>query len=804
MTGRVIPRPKVIPVVMTESVKKRVEEMAKKQGVKSLKFLNRYREPLTPVDMLQSNTEELNQNLEYIEGSGSEFIDMEDDEHSAYLPSPDEDTDELSSDSESESDEEIDSDEVANLIEDAALNDGIQLEAGEDGELYYVEDPSDADEGEIPQWCDPIPEEEEEEVSVPSLAEESVIEERPQRERSMPERYNPASGRSYNQIAKCKARSDGEYEEFVKGYCNLLREQEQVHNIVANVKESENLLEYEGKEARVIAEKIQKVFVQQHLLPRAIKVFGPEARKAGRSEVKQLHDRTCFRAMAVAELTRREKQRAMEGLLFICQKSTGEHKGRLAYNGKPTREWVTHEEKSSPTVATESIFITCAVDAAEKRDVMSLDIPNAFIQAILPKAKVGERVIMKLRGEVVDWLVELDPLSYLDKVVYEKGKKVLYLEVLRALYGMLVAALEWYKKIKADLESIGFEFNPYDGCVANRMIKGEQQTLRLHVDDMLVSCRNSKANNDLHEWCQKKYGKLKPVKCTRGKVHAFLGMELNFEEKPGSCTVKQDHHVLDLIDCFGQKLKGKSPTPAGSDLFQKGPGRLLSGSEKELFHTSVAKALFISKRSRPDIALAVAVLSGRVREPNVDDWRKLRRLVDYLVGTEHLHLILNAEGGLSVLKWYIDASFAIHPDFRSHTGGVMMLGDKGGAVISQSLKQKVNSRSSTEAELIGVDDMIAKVVWTSNFAKMQGLRPSSTTLYQDNNAAIILETKGIASAGKRMKHLNIKYYFVKDLVERGDLNVEWCPTASMVADFLTKPLQGKLFLDFRRVLLGAQ
>ena len=89
---------------------------------------------------------------------------------------------------------------------------------------------------------------------------------------------------------------------------------------------------------------------------------------------------------------------------------------------------------------------------------MSLDVPNALIQAILPKAKVGERVIMKLRGEAVDWLVELDPLSYLEKVVYEKGKKVLYLEVLRALYGMLVAALEWNKKIKADLESIGFKW----------------------------------------------------------------------------------------------------------------------------------------------------------------------------------------------------------------------------------------------------------------------------------------------------------------------------------------------------------
>ena len=156
------------------------------------------------------------------------------------------------------------------------------------------------------------------------------------------------------------------------------------------MEEIEDCLQYEGREAQIIAEKIQKVFAQQHLLPRAIKVFGPAAKKVGKSEVKQLHDQTCVRAMAVAELTQREKKRAMEGLLFISQKSTGEHKGRLAYNGKPTREWVSREDKSSPTVATESIFVTCTVDAAKKRDVMSLDIPNAFIQAKLPEAKVGE------------------------------------------------------------------------------------------------------------------------------------------------------------------------------------------------------------------------------------------------------------------------------------------------------------------------------------------------------------------------------------------------------------------------------
>ena len=161
----------------------------------------------------------------------------------------------------------------------------------------------------------------------------------------------------------------------------------------------------------------------------------------------------------------------MEGLFLITQKRTREHKGRLAYNGKPTRQWISWEDKSSQIAATESIFVTCAADAVEKWDVMAVDIPNAFIQAVLPKAKIGERVIMKMRGRIVNWLIELNPTEYLGKVVYEKGQKVLYLEVLRALYGMLIVSLQWYCKIRSHLEAIGFVFNLYDHCVASRKIK---------------------------------------------------------------------------------------------------------------------------------------------------------------------------------------------------------------------------------------------------------------------------------------------------------------------------------------------
>ena len=143
------------------------------------------------------------------------------------------------------------------------------------------------------------------------------------------------------------------------------------------------------------------------------------------------------------------------------------------YNGKPTRQYLDREDTASPTVALESIMLTTIVDANEERDVMTVDLPNAFIQTELPEMKEGdEKIIMKITGVLVDLMVEMDPEIYGPYVVYENGSKMIYVQVLRALYGMLVAALLWYKKLKSDLEELGYEFNPYDVCVTNKKING--------------------------------------------------------------------------------------------------------------------------------------------------------------------------------------------------------------------------------------------------------------------------------------------------------------------------------------------
>jgi hypothetical protein len=213
--------------------------------------------------------------------------------------------------------------------------------------------------------------------------------------------------------------------------------------------------------------------------------------------------------------------------MFLGEKRCRTVKGRMVYNGKPTREWLSREDSASPTAALESIMLTAVIDAHEERDVMTCDIPNAFIQALMPEVKDGdERVMIKNLGVLVDMLVELNPELYGPYVVYEKHRrnKVLYVQMRRAIYGMLEAAILWYKKFRGELEQKGFKFNPYDPCVGNRTEKGSQHTLLFHVDDLKSSHKDSKVNDQFDKWLQENYGEQGEVAIHRGKKHNYLGM----------------------------------------------------------------------------------------------------------------------------------------------------------------------------------------------------------------------------------------------------------------------------------------
>ncbi len=106
-----------------------------------------------------------------------------------------------------------------------------------------------------------------------------------------------------------------------------------------------------------------------------------------------------------------------------------------------------------------------------------------------------------------------------------------------------------------------------------------------------------------------------------------------------------------------------------------------------------------------------------------------------------------------VLHWYVDASFAAHPNMQGHTCGVLTLGT--GAPVVTSTKQKLNMRSSTISEVVAVDDMIPQILWTRLFMQEQGIKVTDNILYQDNKSAILLEKNERASSSKWTKHIKI-------------------------------------------------
>jgi hypothetical protein len=125
-----------------------------------------------------------------------------------------------------------------------------------------------------------------------------------------------------------------------------------------------------------------------------------------------------------------------------------------------------------------------------------------------------------------------------------------------------------------------------------------------------------------------------------------------------------------------------------------------------------------------------------------------------------------------------------------------------GMVMSYSWKQKINTKSSTEAELVGVDDSLGYILWARYFMQEQGFDMEASLIYQDNMSAMLLETNGKASSSKRTKHIKVKYFFIKDKVDQGEVTIEHCPTEQMWTDINTKPKQGLAYRVFRGHVMG--
>lgn len=257
-----------------------------------------------------------------------------------------------------------------------------------------------------------------------------------------------------------------------------------------------------------------------------------------------------------------------------------------------------------------------------------MDIPGAFLQTSLK----GERVHVRFEGRMTELLAMIDPQLYRPYIVIEDGKPVLYAELQRALYGMMQSSLRFWEQVLNDIATLGFKVNPHDWCVANRMVDGSQQTIEWQVDDFLITHAKAEENEDLSKWFDQKYGKRTSITVQKGKIHKYLGMVIDFTHR---CKVKitMIEYIKNMVDEAPIEFSGTAATPAANHLFdtyEEAPK--LEERRAAIFHHTVAKALFLAKRARPDMQLTVAFLCTRVQKPDQHDWKKLGRMIQYLRG----------------------------------------------------------------------------------------------------------------------------------------------------------------------------
>jgi len=540
------------------------------------------------------------------------------------------------------------------------------------------------------------------------------------------------------------------------------------------------------------------VMFTQMSAKKGIKMFGERAIAALLKEYNQMDKgpmpgKPVFGAVDYHTLSEQEKKEALEAVNLIKEKRDGKIKGRTCANGSKQRQYLKDGENVySPTCAMESLMTTLIIDALEKRDVAIFDVPGAFLQTEMPKDK---NVLLVIRDEFVDILCEVNP-QYKEHVRIVNGKKILYVKILRAIYGCIESAMLWYNLYTETLKRMGFILNPYDRCVANKLINGKQCTIVFHVDDNKLSHADEKVVTEIIKEISKHFGDLA---VTRGRSHNFLGIDILLGED-GLVEISQHDQVQEALNKFGETYDHHVSSPCANHLWDVNENaEKLSKEKSDLFHSIVAKLLYITKRSRPDIETAVAFLTTRVSKSDIDDWKKLKRLMTWMNQTKDNTRVIGAKNVHELYTW-IDAAFAVHMDMRSHTGGLMSFGR--GMIHCRSSKQKLNTKSSTEAEVVGVSEYIPFNLWMAMFLKEQGYDLSKNIVFQDNESAIKMLKNGRDSCTGRSRHIDIRHFFVKDRVDKREVDIEYCPTKLMIADYLTKPLQGKQFLLFRELIMG--
>ncbi len=378
------------------------------------------------------------------------------------------------------------------------------------------------------------------------------------------------------------------------------------------------MLHYTNPEAHAVA------FTQSYSLKAGLKKFGEVGKTAAVTELTQLHTYETYHPVHAKPLSPAEQKQALSSLMNIVEKHDGRVRPQAVADGSKEcfQPGYKKEDGASPTIATNSIMITATIDAHERCDIASINIPGAFLHAYNDK-----EMFMLLKGCLPKLMVQVDPQLYQKFVIHDKNNQALqYVKLSKAIYGLLKSALLFYTKFVKDLKNYKtpFTINLYGPCVANATINGKQMTITWHVDDLKVSHVNPFQITKFAAYLAAIYGNGLVVH--RGKIHDYLGMDLNFTTDR-IVQVSMITYTSKILTNFPKPITTSCTTPAADHLFtvrKESEAEFLPEVQAQAFHHTVTQLLFLCKQTQRDIQTAVSFLTTRVKCPDEDNWGKIK------------------------------------------------------------------------------------------------------------------------------------------------------------------------------------
>jgi hypothetical protein len=245
-------------------------------------------------------------------------------------------------------------------------------------------------------------------------------------------------------------------------------------------------------------------------------------------------------------------------------------------------------------------------------------------------------------------------------------------------------------------------------------------------------------------------------------------MRVRFSDN-NKAGIHMGSYLEEAISESNLDLQREASTPATKTLFDiDHDSKPVSVSKSNVFHRAVAKNLYVATRARLDILPTLTFLCTRVSKCTLQDQIKLIEYIKATIGLEHTI----AADNLGSMRLWVDASYAVHQDMGSQTGGVLSFGT--GRLLGKSTRKKLNINSSTKAELVGASEYLPYTMWVKFFIEAQGHSNSECKFEQDIESAIKLETNGRSSAGTKSRHINICSFWIQDVTEANDIKILHC------------------------------